>query len=116
MKTKNTGHGLFLSLLINLVLNLTWLLPAAILLVLHFWIKLSYWWAVGAVGIWLFGILFWTLFLFFSARAGSERDKPKINKNPYSAKAIFGKAIDPFYPKNAQTVHGHDGVNKTSDK
>ncbi len=61
MKTKNTGHGLFLSLLINLVLNLTWLLPAAILLVLHFWIKLSYWWAVGAVGIWLFGILFWTL-------------------------------------------------------
>ena len=27
MKTKNTGHGLFLSLLINLILNLTWLLP-----------------------------------------------------------------------------------------
>ena len=70
MKTKNTGHGLFLSLLINLVLNLTWLLPAAILLVLHFWIKLSYWWAVGAVGIWLFGILFWTLFLSFFRKSG----------------------------------------------
>lgn len=69
-----------------------------------------------AVGIWLFGILFWTLFLSFSARAGSERDKPKVNKNPYSAKAIFGKAIDPFYPKNAQTVHGHNGANKTSNK
>ena len=115
MKVKNTGHGLFLSLMINLVLNLTWLLPAAILLVLHFWIKLSYWWAVGAVGIWLFGILFWTLFLSFSARAGSERDKPKENKNPYSAKAIFGKAIDPFCPKNAQTVRG-GGADKKSEE
>lgn len=113
MKTKTSGHGFFLTLLLNLVLNLTWLLPAAILLVLHFWIKLSYWWAVGAVGIWLFGIIFWTLFISFSAKAGSEPDKPKENKNPYSAKAVMGKIVDPFYPKTAQTVKGDNGAEKT---
>lgn len=113
MKTKTSGHGFFLTLLLNLVLNLTWLLPAAILLVLHFWIKLSYWWAVGAVGIWLFGIIFWTLFISFSAKAGSEPDRPKENKNPYSAKAVMGRIVDPFYPKTAQTVKGERGAEKT---
>lgn len=115
MKTKDARQGFFLAVLLNLILNLTWLLPAAILLVLHFWIKLSVWWAVGAVGIWLFGIIFWTFFISFSARAGNEREKPKTNRNPYSAKAIFGKAIDPFCPKNAQTVRG-GGADKKSEE
>ena len=40
MKNKSAGFGLFPAFLLNLILNLTWLLPEAILLVLHFWIKL----------------------------------------------------------------------------
>ena len=102
MKNKSAGFGLFPAFLLNLILNLTWLLPAAILLVLHFWIKLPYWWAVGAAGLWFFGVLCWTFFISFSVRAGSEQIAPKANKNPYSAKAVVGKVIDPFCPRTVQ--------------
>lgn len=57
-RTKRNGSFL-LCLLINMLLNLDGLLPAAVLLVLHFVLDWSFWWAVIAAGLWLAGLILW---------------------------------------------------------
>lgn len=81
-RTKN-GGGFWLNLLVNLLLNLEWTIPAWILLALHFWLDWSIWWFVLALGLWLINVLFWTKFLGWAAKC-STPDPPKENKNPYS--------------------------------
>ncbi|MGN0114104.1 MAG: hypothetical protein ACI396_02130 [Acutalibacteraceae bacterium] len=82
-RTKRSGSFL-LCLLINTLLNLEGLIPAAILLVLHFWLGLSIWWAVLAVGLWIIGIIIWMKIIGWAGKCGSTPDMPKENKNPYS--------------------------------
>lgn len=82
-KTRRKGSFL-LCLLVNMLLNLEGLIPAAILLVLHFWLGLSIWWAVLAVGLWIIGIIIWMKIIGWAGKCGSTPDMPKENKNPYS--------------------------------
>lgn len=84
-KTKQRGNFL-LCLLINLLLNLEWSIPAWVLLAIHFWLDISIWWFVGGLVFWILRILINMWFIGWAARCGNEKDPPKANKNPYSAK------------------------------
>lgn len=83
-RAANSG-GFILCLLLNMVLNLDGLIPAAILLALHFIFDISLWWSAAAAGVWLIGITIWTSFIAWAGKCSSIPDKPKENKNPYSA-------------------------------
>ena len=90
MRTTNRKNGFILCLLLNLILNLEWTVPAIILLVLHFvWIKISIWWFVGAVAIWFIFILLKTVMLSVANRCGKLTDQKQQNKNPYSQKDMY---------------------------
>ena len=82
-RTKRKG-SFFLCLLINMMLNLEGAIPAAILLILHFVLGWSLWWAVAAFGIWLLWLFLWMAAVGWARRCGSTPDLPKENKNPYS--------------------------------
>lgn len=71
--------------LINLLLNLDWSIPAWVLLALHFFLGWSIWWFVGAVVLWFGAVVLWTAFLSWAGACSNIKDKPKENKNPYSA-------------------------------
>ena len=82
-KTKGSGGGL-LYLLINLLLNLKWSIPAWILLGLHFWLGISLWWFVGGLAFWVLSILADMWLIRWAANCSNEQTPPKENKNPYS--------------------------------
>lgn len=84
-KTKRTG-GFLLCLLINLLLNLEWSIPAWLLLGLHIWLSISIWWFIGALAFWLLRVLAGMWLMRWASACGKEKDPPKENKNPYSAK------------------------------
>ena len=84
-RTKRRGSFL-LCLLINLLLNLEWSIPAWVLLALHIWLDISIWLFVGAVGLWMVSILTGMWLMGWAASCGNEKDPPKENKNPYSQK------------------------------
>lgn len=83
-KSKRSGNFL-ISLIFNILLNFEGIVPALALLVLHFWLKISIWWSVAALVLWLLWIILWTLFMSWANKCGNTPDKPKENKNPYSA-------------------------------
>ena len=82
--TGRSGSFLF-CLLINMLLNPEWIIPAAILLALHFLPGWSVWWAVLALGAWIIGIILWMCFIGWAGRCGNVPDPPKENRNPYSS-------------------------------
>lgn len=84
MRKTNCGGGFFVCLLLNIVLNLEGVIPAAILLGLHYWLDISVWWAVAALALWIVGIMTWMLIMGWASRCGNEQDAPRENKNPYS--------------------------------
>ena len=88
-RTKNSG-GFFLCLLINLLLNLEWSIPAWILLALHFWLDISLWWFAGGMAFWILCVLSGMWIMGWAASCSSEKDPPKENKNPYSVKGKDG--------------------------
>ena len=47
MRNSKRSGSFFPCLFINMLMNIEGLLPAVILLVLHFWLKISVWWSVG---------------------------------------------------------------------
>lgn len=82
-RTSKSGSGI-LCLLINMLLNLEWSIPAWILLALHIWRGISIWWFICGLVLWILSILFGMWFIGWAAECGSEKDPPKENKNPYS--------------------------------
>ena len=84
-KTKRTGN-FFLCLLINMLLNLEGLIPAVILLILHFLLGWPIWWAVIAAAVWIIWLFIWMKLIGWADDCGSTPDPPKENKNPYSVK------------------------------
>lgn len=89
-RTERSG-GFMLCLLFNMLLNLEGLIPAAVLLALHFILGLSAWWAALAAALWLLWLVVWMLILGWAGRCSNTPDMPKENKNPYSAGNIYGK-------------------------
>lgn len=85
MRMRRHG-GFFISLLINLLLNAEGMIPAAVLLVLHFTLGWSVFWSVGALCIWISVLVIRMLIIRWANRCGNTPDPPKENKNPYSAK------------------------------
>ena len=85
-RTRRSGSFL-LCLLINLLLDLRWSIPAWILLALHFWLEISVWWFIGGLAFWILRNLLGMWFVGWAAACGRIPDPPKENKNPYSAKA-----------------------------
>ena len=82
-RTGRTGNFL-LCLLINLLLNLEWSIPAWILLALHFWLDITLWWFWGALLLWIARVWAGMWLMGWAAKCSSEKDPPKENKNPYS--------------------------------
>lgn len=87
MKNKQAGNP-FLTLLLNLIINIEWIIPAIVCLILHFAVDLSIWWFIGALIFWVLVVLVSTSVIEYAARCSSEKYPPKENKNPYSAKNI----------------------------
>ncbi len=87
-RTRRTGNFL-ICLLFNMLLNIDGLIPAVVLLVLHFLFKISVWWSVAAAVIWIVCLSVWMFIIGWARDCSSEPDAPKENKNPYSAKNIY---------------------------
>jgi len=90
MRRTKRGGSFWLCLLVNMVLNLEWTIPAWILLVLHFWLGWSIWWFVLALVLWIVDILFWMKVMGWAADCSNTPNPPKENKNPYSVKSVKG--------------------------
>ena len=88
--SKRSG-SFFPCLFINMLMNIEGLMPAVILLVLHFWLKISVCWSVGAFIAWILYLIMWMAFIVRAGKCGSARDLPKKNKNPYSVGSMENK-------------------------
>lgn len=86
MRKTNRSGSFLLCLLINLLLNLEWSIPAWILLALHFWLNISFWWFAGGLAFWILSVVTGMWIMGWARSCGNEKDPPKENKNPYSVK------------------------------
>lgn len=85
MRQPKRQSGFLLSLLLTLLFNLEWTIPAWIFLALHFWKGISILWFICSILLWILFVML-KLFVFGSlTRAGNYKDPPKENKNPYSS-------------------------------
>lgn len=75
-KTKRSG-GFFLCLLLNMFSNLEGLIPAVILLVLHFWLGWSVWWAGVAAAVWVLWLVIWMKLIGWAGDCSSTPDPKK---------------------------------------
>jgi len=87
MKKFRRQGSFLLTLLINLLLNLEWSIPAWVLLALHFWLGLSIWWFIGGLALWILRVLAGMWLMGWAVSCGNTKDPPKENKNPYSKKS-----------------------------
>ena len=87
MKRNLECTNFVITLLFNMAINIGWTIPAWILLAMHFLFGWSILWFWLALGLWILDILLWMDIMGWAARCGSEPDKPKENKNPYSVGA-----------------------------
>ncbi len=88
MKKTDKDLGIILAIIINLVLNLEWSIPAWIALILYFTIHIPIYIFWALLLIWILWIVLTTIFLGYITKLGNERDMEKENKNPYSNKNI----------------------------
>ena len=86
MRKTKRGGSFLLCLLINLLLNLEWSIPAWIALALHFLMGISVWWFLGGIALWILRILLGMWIMGWAAACAREKDLPKENKNPYSVR------------------------------
>ena len=84
-KNRPKGNGFISALLINLIFDLEWTIPAWIALALHFFLDISILWFVGAIALWIVGVGIKTAVFSWLIREGNRPDPPKENKNPYSS-------------------------------
>ena len=73
---------------VNMPLNLEGLIPAVVLLVLHYVLGWPLWPTFAAVGLLVLYLIAWMAVIGRAGRCGSTPDAPKENKNPYSNKHI----------------------------
>ena len=92
-KTRLSGN-FWLCLIFNMLINLEGLIPAAILLLLHFILGWPVWWAVLVAALWIVWLITWMSLVGWASRCGSTPDRPKENKNPYSVGNRAAKRTD----------------------
>ena len=83
-RTKRSSNFL-LCFIINMMLNLEGLIPAVILIALHFIFDISIWWGIGAIILWILYLMIWMLIFGWANSVGNEPPKTRENKNPYSS-------------------------------
>lgn len=83
----STGHGLFLSIILNMLFRAYWLVLVAVLIVLHFALGWPLWLIVIPIACWFLHALLITLILGWANSNSSEPRPPQENKNPYSFKS-----------------------------
>ena len=88
-RIRRAGY-LLLGFFINLLLHMEWGIPAGVLLVLHFWLKISIGWFIGGLVFWGLAILAGMWLMGWAADAASLPDPPRENKNPYSVRKSDG--------------------------
>ncbi len=88
MRRTSRSGSFFVCLVFNMLLNLEGLIPAAVLLVLHYVLGWPLWPTFAAVGLWVLYLVAWMAVIGWAGRCGSTPDAPKENKNPYSNKHI----------------------------
>ena len=84
VRTKRKS-GFILCLLINMLLNYKGMIPAVVLLVLHFILNWSLWLSLAAFGAWLLWLILWMYLIGWTERYDNTPEPQKKNKNPYSA-------------------------------
>lgn len=85
-RTKRNG-GFWVCLLVNILLNLEWSIPAWILLALYYILDISIIWFFCAIALWILIILLLMDIMGWVADCSNTPDPPKENKNPYSKKS-----------------------------
>ena len=83
MKRKRDG-GFWLCFLMNLLFDLEWSIPAWLLLILHFVLSWSILLFVGALLVFVVGVLLKTALISWASSLGNIPDDHKENINPYS--------------------------------
>ncbi len=91
MKNRPKGNGFVSALLINLIFDLEWTIPAWLLLAAHFIFKISIRWFVAALIVWVIAVAIKTAVFSWLVHIGNIPDPPKENKNPYSSKKYQSK-------------------------
>ena len=77
MRNSKRSGSFLLCFFINMLMNIEGLLPSVVLLVLHFWLKISVWWSVGTFIAWILYLIMWMAFIGWAGKCGSARDLPK---------------------------------------
>ena len=85
----------FLGVLFQLLWHWDRSLIAWLLLALHFWLRISLWWFVGGLLIWLLPAFLWAAMVGLGRRASANPDRPKENRNPYSHTDVFSHEDGP---------------------
>lgn len=85
MHRLRSGGNFLLCLAINMALNADGLIPAVLLLILHFWLGWPLWLTFAAAGAWLLILIVRMAILRWANCCGNVPDPPRKNKNPYSA-------------------------------
>ena len=85
MRQPKRQSGFVLSVLLTLLFNLEWTIPAWLLLAAHFIFRISIWWFAGALILWVIGVAIKTAVFSWLIHVGNIPDPPKENKNPYSS-------------------------------
>ena len=80
-----TDGSFFICLAINMLLNLEGLIPAAILLGLHFLLDWSLLWSIGAAVLWVIGLIIFMLFMGWACSGSDVPDQSNIKLKPYIA-------------------------------
>ena len=83
-RAKHYG-SFFICLFINMILNFEGIIPAAVLLILHFALGWSFWWSLIALVVWIVMLILWMRIVGWAGRCADTKDLPRENKNPYSA-------------------------------
>lgn len=86
MRRMRNDGGFLLCLIVNLIFNIEWSIPAWICLAVHFIWDLSIWYFIVLIGIWFLYILIVTCVLCWISRCGNEPIMENKNVNPYSKK------------------------------
>ena len=83
MRRTNFTGNFFTALLVNMLLNLEWSIPAWIFLALHFIFGLSIVFFIAALAVWILVIIFWMKVIGWASNCKTP-PTPK-NINPYSS-------------------------------
>ncbi len=93
--------------LLALVFHWEGLIPAVLLLILHFWPGIPIYWCFIALGLWLLFVFIRMLFFRFAISSSQEPTPFRENRNPYSyisnKRRASGKEPGPVHLQNVDT-------------